>query len=806
MILLIFIFMCLANIAQAEILINNTQLQLSTNEQVYDIKQDLGQTVGNNLFHTFERFNLNQGEIAQFSGHDSIQNIITRVVGGEASFINGTIRSTIPNADFYFLNPHGIVFDQQAQLDLTGSFYASTADYIKFADGGEYHARFPKRDILSVAPIASFGFLQDTAATLQVVDAQLTVAPTKTLALVGGDIYLNSTIAASYDESSQHQFAHELIAPSGQIILDSRGQIELNHFGVDSSGPFGGQITIRAEDLILNSSRISSHTFTELNGQVIDIEVDNLVLHDADILANTYASGKGSDIHLRVAQDLTATRVDRPMGVEFGATIRGGSHVSTLTVADGASGNMTIQANNIYLNQADIGTTTFGSGQSGNLHLQVTDTLQAISGLSLPDANTVPAVSGAFTLTADSGNSGDLDVQAKNIILDEGAIISVTSIATGLGGAVSVEADNITLTGQEALFGIPTSIASISMGTARTSSLSVIAKRINLIDGGVITTNTFFSGEANTLSVYVSDTLLISGVAAIPYQMLDFPAFPYPSNITSASANPVDNGGQASNLFVQAKHIILNAGGTIGSMTYGSGDAGQTTVVADTIAISGWQDNGLLYRSGINSSSYNSESYAGCAGKITVTANQINIDDGGAINASTIHAGGGNIFLNVSDTLYLFNQGSITTSVQSGDCNSGNITIETPQFLIMNNSPIIAQADAGEGGNILIVANQFLQSANSLVSASSRLGIDGNIQITSPDETVSSSLLNLDKDFIQAVKIIDNCRTARIGQSPMAFQSALSFKVDLYRFPNYLIEDWQPSGFSSNNHLSVNRF
>ncbi|MEK7989660.1 MAG: filamentous hemagglutinin N-terminal domain-containing protein, partial [Thiotrichaceae bacterium] len=75
----------------------------------YEIRQEFGQTVGNNLFHTFDNFNLNLGETAHFSGADSIQNIVVRVIGGEHSVIDGTLKSSIPNADLYFLNPYGIV-------------------------------------------------------------------------------------------------------------------------------------------------------------------------------------------------------------------------------------------------------------------------------------------------------------------------------------------------------------------------------------------------------------------------------------------------------------------------------------------------------------------------------------------------------------------------------------------------------------------------------------------------------------------------------------------------------------------------
>ena len=62
----------------------------------YQIPADLGQQVGGNLFHSFGQFSIDTGESATFSGPNSVNNIIGRVTGGEASFIDGTIRSTIP--------------------------------------------------------------------------------------------------------------------------------------------------------------------------------------------------------------------------------------------------------------------------------------------------------------------------------------------------------------------------------------------------------------------------------------------------------------------------------------------------------------------------------------------------------------------------------------------------------------------------------------------------------------------------------------------------------------------------------------
>ena len=74
----------------------------------------VGQTRGSNLFHSFGLFNVLTGQSATFTGPNSISNIFGRVTGGQPSNIDGTIRSTIPNANLYLMNPAGMMFGPNA--------------------------------------------------------------------------------------------------------------------------------------------------------------------------------------------------------------------------------------------------------------------------------------------------------------------------------------------------------------------------------------------------------------------------------------------------------------------------------------------------------------------------------------------------------------------------------------------------------------------------------------------------------------------------------------------------------------------
>jgi filamentous hemagglutinin family protein len=93
-----------------------------------------GTQAGGNLFHSFQQFGLTPGQIANFLAHPNIQNILGRVVGGEASVINGLIQVTGSNANLYLMNPAGIVFGGNASLNVPASFTATTATGIGFGN------------------------------------------------------------------------------------------------------------------------------------------------------------------------------------------------------------------------------------------------------------------------------------------------------------------------------------------------------------------------------------------------------------------------------------------------------------------------------------------------------------------------------------------------------------------------------------------------------------------------------------------------------------------------------------------------
>jgi filamentous hemagglutinin family protein len=157
------------------------------------------------LFHSFLEFNVNTGRGAYFTNPAGVENILSRVTGSNPSNILGTL-GVSGNADLFLINPNGILFGSNARLDVRGSFVASTASGVNFADGTQFSVTNPEtRPLLRVSvPIGlQFGA---TAGTIGVQGSNLGVRPGNTLALVGGDIALEGGI---------------LTAPTGRIELGS---------------------------------------------------------------------------------------------------------------------------------------------------------------------------------------------------------------------------------------------------------------------------------------------------------------------------------------------------------------------------------------------------------------------------------------------------------------------------------------------------------------------------------------------------------------------------------------------------------
>ncbi|NEO83798.1 MAG: CHAT domain-containing protein [Spirulina sp. SIO3F2] len=160
---------------------DGTGTMIHHNGSTYHIQG--GTQAGANLFHSFQQFGLSSGEIADFFSNPVITNIFGRVVGGDASIIDGLIQA---NPNLYLMNPAGIVFGANASLNVGGDFFATTADQICFEGGCFNSVGINEYSALLGSP-STFGFLQNQPGGL-VNAGTLEVLKGKSLHLSGGTV------------------------------------------------------------------------------------------------------------------------------------------------------------------------------------------------------------------------------------------------------------------------------------------------------------------------------------------------------------------------------------------------------------------------------------------------------------------------------------------------------------------------------------------------------------------------------------------------------------------------------------------
>jgi len=170
-----------------------TTVQSPMNANQFNING--GTQSGTNLFHSFQRFGLSQGQIANFLTNPSIQNILSRVTGGEASYINGLIQVSGSNANLFLMNPAGIIFGANASLNVPAAFTATTANAIAFGSTLWFNAIGSNNFTALSGTPNGFAFLTNHSGAI-VNAGNLQVNAGQSITLLGGTVLNTGTISA----------------------------------------------------------------------------------------------------------------------------------------------------------------------------------------------------------------------------------------------------------------------------------------------------------------------------------------------------------------------------------------------------------------------------------------------------------------------------------------------------------------------------------------------------------------------------------------------------------------------------------
>ena len=498
----------------------NSQVTTSvTDEENSAIQIDGGAKRGTNLFHSFQEFNVRNGQSVNFANPEGIENILSRVTGNTRSEILGTL-GVLGSADLFIINPNGIIFGSNAALNVNGSFLASTADSLVFNNGFQFSATNPVTPPLLTINVPIGLQFEESAKSIvnrsNLLDnigfaRGLQVQPGNTLALVGGDVTLEGGF---------------ITAPNGRIEIGSvAGSSFVEILPTEIGWTLGYQQVKKYSDIELiknpvndSSSLINAFdNFNDFDGQngEINLQGRNITLADmanifvdgvitvnaseaftlgefSGIFSNSVSAQNAGDVIINV------DNLSLQEGAFISTSVTGiENEDGTRITASGDGGNISVNAESVeIIDGSSLSSNTFGFGNAGNIRIDTEN-------LTIQNAASISARSegiNSMRQPIETGRGGNIEiVDAESIELVNNSSIS----SRGLGGEAgnsNIETDNLIVRDDSRI-----AVNAIDSGAA--GNLSIEAQNIEL-DNGSLTAETQTGNEGN-ISLDNADTLLL---------------------------------------------------------------------------------------------------------------------------------------------------------------------------------------------------------------------------------------------------------------------------------------------------------
>jgi len=776
----IFLAVLMIQPVKAEVVTDGTAGAIVTMQgNQYTIDQQLGTMVGDNLFHSFLSFNVKTNETATFTGNSAIKNVISRVTGGNSSNIDGTISSQIGSEGFYLINPAGIVFGNNAQVDVPASFYATTAKQLIFSNGDIVNSDSPTASSFSIATPQSFGFAANSNSKITIDAVDLSVKNGNQLSFVANNLDVNLN-ASQNTRLTAAEGGINLIAQgsSTQVIpvkntdlsTGANGDIFIKSTTFDVRGNGSGSVYLQGANLELSDSTITADN----NGSQdavgkINIQAQNLTMDQSNIDADVLSSGNGANLVIDVSDKMLLNNI---------SNISMNSEVGTL----GDVGQINIKAQDfVMLDRSFLTTSANGDGKGGDINISSSSILLdgydyrgigagvGIRSSSLSSAS-VARVDGEPQVVTNQalGNSGNINIKTNSIDIIQTARISTSTFSKGNAGKVQIDAQQINLDSKSYAGDINKQGEPYITGIFSNTS---VFEKSNIVLGFDATTNSISredvrlsaSGNAgeiilNADNIYIKQTAQVSssttslgnaGTIQVNSQLLDIDSLGLvaaSTGLLTESSNA--SSGDAGSISVNSKQLTISNAAVIKSSSATSGQAGSISINASAISM---YNNGLISVKGKDKTDNNAINTP----TININARSLQLSQQSNISAqSDGTASGGKITVSASNDIILDSLSQIST--EANDADAGSITLDTPALLLNNGlvtssvgrlvdgQPVI-HGNAGDislNSNSLIMSAGFIQAntqgvsghggaifvnSNQVVSAYNRLAVGGGV-------------------------------------------------------------------------------
>ncbi|MEW6493953.1 MAG: filamentous hemagglutinin N-terminal domain-containing protein [Cyanobacteriota bacterium] len=742
--------------------LGNESSRVTPNPNVRGLPAELiqgGATRGVNLFHSFTEFNVGNGQRVYFANPVGIENILSRVTGNNLSNILGTL-GVDGGASLFLLNPNGIIFGQNARLDIAGSFVASTANALAFENGTGFSATNPEAPPLltiSLTPGLQYGTNQPRATIAN--SGNLAVG--QNLTLSAGNLDLQGQLQAGRDLTLFAQdlvkvrdsVTHPFIASSGgQLLIQGNQGIDifaLNHL---NSGFFsGGDMVLRSASTVGGDAHYwsgGSFQIQKLDGTLgnLDSPHDPIILVNGDVSLGDYT---GASLHILAGGSVTLGNVEIT-GTDSGENTINPNNpdpflasLATVPLPDGTTLTIDGSTKSTLDVRAGIDWTTFPPGTLGNRTVGTVAPTPAFAG----------ATSADITV---NGNIRVAQPRDINLSQPEGVVLLTNQYRhNGLAGNILTQ--NITTEARHT-FGIDSGTITInSRGNITTNNLDSFAYNGfgYPVSGGAITLHAS-NGDITTGGIEASTSVdSISGNGGdISFTAIN-------GNITVAgdirstsignsstgkgglvSLTAIGNTPNTGDIIVEGK-IDTTAFSRYGGMPWVKarmGEGGDVVLSADNVI-----DVGMINIAGnvADQTNYNygninltaNEIYLGEGRGKTITLTAADIITAGFLDSSSFKDNGGTINLTAGGDISVGFLDSSFSGDGTGNGNGGAINITSREGTIFAEDGVIKSTTFGMGnaGNINIHAPSVSLVNTEVTTTASGIGNSGSISIVAND-------------------------------------------------------------------------
>ncbi|KPA13797.1 protein containing Filamentous hemagglutinin [Candidatus Magnetomorum sp. HK-1] len=545
------------------------------------------------------------------------------------------------------------------------------------------------------------------------------IVGTTTGAGKGALIHLNSSKEAFFDNSFIY-VASTGVGDSGslkidapQILFENGAQIHAGLFGSAKGAVIdvnGDNITFKgsgANDLDDRTGIYSNlETDSTGSGGTISIHGNTIsFLYGGCIYADNYGEGQGTNVTLN-ANDQVSFEGESDKDTNKDNNIP--SSVYLRAKNNGNTGNLSITGKTIlFKDGAQISATSTGNGNGGKISLIASEQIKFTGEGSFINGSVIYVAASGYG----KGNAAELELNAPEIIFEQGALISGTTWNKGRGSNININSSGSVIFRGESLGKCPEGDCRTQINisadddnmqeTGNAGILNIHANEILFENGAFIAGNTHTQGNGPILSLIADTSLIFEGESR--------------AHKNSSIIMNTYGEGNAGEMDIRGRNIYLYDGALLVSNTGGKGNAGNISLFADeVIELSGEAEEYIVDGDGnyLGQSYFSSAVYAsvwttgqgGDGGNITVETNDLILKDGAYITTATF--GNGN-----AGNLSIHAKGKI--SVEGANSKTG-----WASWISSASNPKVPGKPGKNGGQLFIKANELLLLDGGNISSS----------------------------------------------------------------------------------------